>query len=453
MMMRLRRPAALPFVVLMLLAPAGAGAADAVFPEPTELARGSLLVATGATDAAGDSLLVVSGDTDGGPRLLERPGPTAPWGPAMRLRGSVKGPVVAAAGAGAGVMAWRSDRPRRYQSIVALVRDPDVRTWSEPITVSDDDDDGVRHPAVAVNADGYAVLAYNSNTRASHLSLYGAVSVATRNPHATFGTPITVDGIPRAQAPAVAIGPDGRGLVAWIRDRRIWEVDVDAVTGTVGRARPLAPVGRWGSLRVAAGPGATATVVVRGMSGTDLVLYALRRPADGTFARRRFQELDRFRRADYLFVQDIAVAADERGQTTVVWSPESYAGRGFASGVRWARAGEGATAFGRSHDLQPITTLYCPLPTVAAAEGRAAVGWTCSNHRTYRFQTALIGHTTVTGPTTVATGPALPASYSARTMTTATLDATGTTTLFLTRPDPLQPRTSTTNRVLTTTGR
>lgn len=445
----MRRLAALP-LLLLALTPA---AARAAFPAPVELMHGTLLGTASATDAAGDSVLIVTGGA-GGARLLERPGPAAPWGAAVRLRGSAKGPVVAAAGAGAAVGAWRNDRPRRYQSIVAMVRDPGGGVWSDPLTVSDDDADGVRHPAVAVDARGDAVLAYNSGTRASHLSMQGAVTVTTRVPGSAFGQPVVVDDLPHAGAPVVAMGPDGRGLVVWVRDRRIWSADVDALSGTIGRARALTPRGFWSLPHVAAGPGATATVVARETVKTGTVLYAVRRPADGTFAGRRFQVLERFTHEQQRFVQELAVAADDSGRTTVVWSPESFGGPRFTGGIRFAVAGEGSVSFGRARDLVPEDTpLECTRPSVAAAAGRTAIGWTCSDRKTYTFQTALINRYKITGPTTIATGPALPGYYSNQAQILATLDAAGTTTLILNRPDPLQPRTPTTERVLTTTGR
>jgi hypothetical protein len=452
----MRRLAVLPFVVLLVVLPGAAGAAS--FSAPVELAHGGLLGAAAATDAVGDSMVIVTG-ASGRPRLIERPGPLAPWGGGVGLPGrelgGAKGPVVAAAGAGAAVAAWRNDRPRRYQSIVAMVRDPGAVAWAAPATVSGDDANGVRHPAVAVDANGRAVLAYNSDTRTSHLSIQGAVTVQLRQAGGAFGAPLVVDDVPKAGAPAVAIGPDGRGIVAWIRERRVWAVDVDAVRGTVGTAKALSPKGFWSLVHVAAGPGSTATVVVRGVSGTDTVLYAVRRPDGGRFGRRPFQVLERFRRRSERFVQELAVAADETGRTTVVWSPESFGGPRFTAGIRYAVVGAEAASFGRARDLIPEDTkLDCTVPSVAAASGRAALGWTCTNRKTYTFQTALTDDDNITGPTTVVTAPALPTSYiAARPLTLATLDASGTTTLILVRPDPLQPRTPTTERVLTTTGR
>lgn len=454
----MRRLAVLPIV--LLAAAASPAAAQAAFPAPVELAQGGVLGATAAVDAAGDGVAIVTG-ADGGPRLFERSGPAAPWSAGVKLPGrelgGAKGPVVAAAGAGAAVAAWRNDTPHRYQSIVAMVRDPGGGAWAAPATVSDPEANGVRHPAVAIDARGDAVLAYNSNTRTAHLSMMGAVTVALRVPGGGFGQPVVVDEVPNANAPAVAIGPDGRGIVAWVRNRRIWAVDVDAVAGTVGKVKALTPKGRWGLVHVAAGPGSTATVVARGASGVDsgTVLYAVRRPADGSFSGRRFQVLQRFTRKSQTFVQEIAVAADEDGRTTVAWSPESFGHPGgFTSGITFAVAGEGSTSFGRSRALIPSdTTLDCTSPSLAATSGRTAVGWVCSDRKTYTFQTALINRYKITGPTTVATGPALPVSYATRPLTLAGLDSTGTTTLTLMRPDPLQPRTATTERVLTTTGR
>jgi hypothetical protein len=451
----MRRLVVLPLVLLAAAAPAGA--ARAAFPAPVELAHGELLGATAATDPAGDTTVIATG-ADGGPRLLERAAGAAAFGPAVRLPGralgGAKGPVVAAAGEGAAVAGWRNDRPRRYQSIVAMVRDPGGAAWSDPVTVSGAGENGVRHPAVAVDGAGRAVLAYNSDTRASHLSMWGGVTVVLRGAGAGFGEPVVVEDVPRAYAPAVAVGPDGRGIVAWVRSRRVWAVDVDAGAGTVGRVKALSPVGSWSLLHVAAGPGAAATVVVRGRVRGELALLAVRRPAAGTFSGRAFQVLGRFTRSSETTLQDFALAADATGRTTVVWNPQRYGGRAFTGGIAYASAAGDGASFSAPHELVPDDGPNCTLPSVAATAGRAAIGWTCIDRKSYTFQTALVDGANVAGPiTTITTGPALPRYYEARLTILTGLDSTGLTTLTITRPDPLQPNTPITTRLLTTTGR
>ena len=52
---------------------------------------------------------------------------------------------------------------------------------------------GVRHPALAIDPAGDALLAYNSHTRKVHLSLRGAVAIAYRRSGGSFSAPSVVD--------------------------------------------------------------------------------------------------------------------------------------------------------------------------------------------------------------------------------------------------------------------
>jgi hypothetical protein len=415
-----------------------------------------------AVDAAGNAsaILTHSGPTgDGAPRLLSRPGSAAPWAPAVTLPGrdlgGAKGPVVAAAGQGAAVAAWRSDTPKAYASIVAMVRDPGG-TWDAPATVPPADANGVRHPAVAIDGAGRAVLAYNTGTRRTHLSINGGVAVALRARGAsTFGTPVMVDPGKDASAPAVAIAGDGRGLVAWRSDGRLWEVDVDVDRGTVGTPRPLSSGGRlWNELRVAAGPGGAATVVARGTVGQDVALLALRRPAGGSFSGRAFQVVQRFPRASDTWVDSIALASDERGATTLTWSPEAF-GRIDSSGMSVATAGESALAFERPRVLLALgARRFCTGPSLASTSGRAAIAWVCGTSKSYTFQSALLdGGRLVSAPTLAATAPGVPVGYFWKPTVQVGLDAAGATTLFLVRTDPVNAHKATTEHLLTTTSR
>ena len=100
--------------------------AGAAFTAPVELATGSFGLAVVAdADAAGSTTAVVSGGGHG-PRLFERPAAGA-WSAPTSLPGKpagVKGPVLDAAGQGALGIAWRVDKPRRYDGIAVAVRDP-----------------------------------------------------------------------------------------------------------------------------------------------------------------------------------------------------------------------------------------------------------------------------------------------------------------------------------------
>ena len=107
-----------------------------------------------------------------GPRLFERPSGGA-WSAPTPLPGEpqgVAGPVVDAAGNGALGIAWRVDAPRHYAGIAVAMRDPGG-TLGEPTEIAGDDAGGVRHPALAIDPQGDALLAYNTATRQVHLSL------------------------------------------------------------------------------------------------------------------------------------------------------------------------------------------------------------------------------------------------------------------------------------------
>ena len=97
----------------------------------------------------------------------------------------------------------------------------------------------MRHPALAIDPAGDALLAYNSATAKIHLNLRGAISIARRGAGGAFSTPVTVDDA-ASSAPAVAMGSDGSGIVAWTHDRRVYVVSV-APDGTIGRVKGLPP--------------------------------------------------------------------------------------------------------------------------------------------------------------------------------------------------------------------
>ena len=187
------------------------------------------------------------------------------------------------------------------------------------------------------------------------------------------------------------------------------------------------------------------------------MLYAVRRPADGTFAGRRFQVLERFTHEEQRFVQELAVAADDSGRTTRRVEPgETSAGPRFTAGIRFA-VGRGGGA-----DVRPPPATSCPRTRRSTARGRRSPrppaappsAGPARDRKTYTFQTALINRYKIYRPDDRRHRPARSRATTApKPLTLATLDAAGNTTLILTRPDPLQPRTPTTEHVLTTTGR
>jgi hypothetical protein len=376
---------------LLVAALAGAPPASASFSAPVELAAAQFSVAAAAaTDAAGQTTAVVTGA--GAPRLLERPA-GAPWPAPARLPGDprgMKGPVVAAAGQGALGIAWRVDTPRRYTAIQVALRDPGG-ALSTPIVVAGADAGGVRHPALALDPAGDALLAFNAHTRKTHLSQQGAVAVAYRPAHGAFGRPVVVDRDP-SSPPAVALAPDGTGIVAWTHNRRVYAVSIER--GEVGRAKALGGSSGLRSVVAAAGPRGAATIAWIGLRPSDhrYEVRTLRRAPGHAFGSVRVT------RSTRAFIPELVLAADERGQTTAAWAEEDFARKnGITSSVRTATAAPGhafatprALAANGARDNQSLS--------IAAANGRVALAWGYKRDSRHVGVRAAVGPAGALGP-------------------------------------------------------
>jgi hypothetical protein len=394
--------AAAALASVMLASAFGAAAARAAYGPAVALASGSYALAGAhATDAAGTTTAIVTG-SPGGPRLIERAG-GAPWPTGTPLPGptaSVIGPVVAAAGQGTLALAWRVDRPRAYTGIQAAVRDPGG-SLSAPIDIAGADAGGVRHPAVAVDAAGDVLLAYNVDTRASHLNLRGAVAVTYRRPHGSFSAPIVVDRNP-SSAPVVALAPDGTGLVAWSHDRRIYAVSVGA-GGHLGRAKALTPPRGGRGLAVAAARGGDATVAWLDHSPRHYNVRALRRTAGHQFGAAQLVGVSRN------YIGALALASDERGRLTLAWGEDHFGDdhsiglNGITTAIVAADARPGRP-FGVRHSVATAARAYRSSVSVVASSGRVALAWSYVASRRDVGVQAAVGSAAAPGPPqTVAT--------------------------------------------------
>ncbi|HEV7752609.1 MAG TPA: hypothetical protein VGO71_13780 [Baekduia sp.] len=443
---------ALPAVLLACgLSAAASPAAHAAFATPTELAHGAYqLVLDTAADAAGNVTVAVAG-SDGGPRLLTR-GPGEPWAPALPLAGGARrvgDPSVAAAGEGALAMAWRVDTPKKYTGIAVALRDP-RGVLAAPVLVADAAAGGVRHPAVAVDPSGGAVVAYNTGTRASHLSLRGQIAVALRPAGGSFGRPVTLDAELTTQ-PVVALAADGRGIVTWARQRRIYAASLDVVARRVGAVKEIAQAAPVRSLVAAAGPDGEATVAwasrhatgtADGYRSTSWVGVARRVAGARGFA----ATVKLGRGSDS--TMDVALAADEAGMATVAWAPVRYpvdprtgrAGGDPTTTTLRATAAPGKP-FGAPRVLLPRGDVQCVTPTVAAAAGRVALAWTCRRHGGHMDVQAAVGGPSTSTPQTIVGGESgtNPMDAAFQPQVRAALDARGTATLVLVRVEPGSP--------------
>ncbi|MCW2984174.1 MAG: hypothetical protein JWR63_1744, partial [Conexibacter sp.] len=372
------------------------------------------------------------------------------------LAGSPVGPVLAAAGQGAVAAAWRLDKPRKYESIAALAADPGG-ALSTPVVVSPADADGVRHPAVAVGAGGDAVLAYNTNTRAVHLSMRGAIAISLRAHGQGFGEQIMIDRTP-STPPAVAIADDGRGVVAWTRLRRVWAVSFDAAAGTVGDPKAVSGAGPVGGIAAAAGPDGAATIAWRthrrdGRFSRYQVQAVHRAGGAGAFGRTVQTVAEAGRRG---FIREVRLVADEEGLTTLAWAPETFGSdhnvgiNGVTATVQSASLDLDTGRFGRPAIVAPARGKSCFTPALAARAGVAVAAWECRDRtsttvdyarlslpRTAQILSTPLRRNVAFGPIAITIG----------------LDTTGTatiTTTTATQPDATKPLVWT---VLATTGR
>jgi hypothetical protein len=431
----------------VLLAAAVAPPAGAAFAPPVELATGSFGIAVAAdTDAAGSATLLVSG-YGRGPRVIERLSGGA-WSVATRLPGDpagMAGPVVDAAGAGALGIAWRVDKPRSYSGIAVAMRDPGA-TLSEPIEVAGAAAGGVRHPALAIDPAGDALLAYNTATNEVHLNLRGAIAIAHRQSGGSFSEPTVVDSTP-SSPPAVAIAGDGTGVVAWTHDRRVYVVSVDA-KGRIGKVKRFAsPNGVVGLVAAAGENGAATLAWVNHRAGAGTVrsrrsryfVRALSRTAGHAFAATHTVAST----SDY--VRSVGVATDEDGRVTLAWGREHFGddrsvGNGGVTSAVLATTARVGRPFPAPQVVATRGRRYLTPPAVAAANGRVALTWgSVAKRRDLSVQAAVGPPGAIGPPQTVAAKTLQQRSFGPQPLIKGTLAASGTVTVFYVEPSEMQP--------------
>jgi hypothetical protein len=432
--------------VAALVAAAVVTPAHASFGPPVQLAAGSFGIGVAAdTDAAGFTTALVSG-YGRGPRLFERPAGGA-WSPATPLPGNpagMAGPVVDAAGPGALGIAWRVDKPRSYTGIAVALRDPGG-TLSEPIAIAGADAGGVRHPALAIDPAGDALLAYNSATNEVHLNMRGAITITYRKSGGSFAAPTVVDATP-SSAPAVAIGRDGTGVVAWTHDRRVYAVSVGA-DGHIGKVKRFASPDGVVGLVAAAGEGGAATLAWVGHRAgagtlrsprTRYYVRALGRTAGHAFAATRTVATT----TD--FVRTLAVAADDAGRVTLTWGREHFGddrsvGNGGVTSAVLATTAQAGTPFPAPQVVARRGRRYLTSPDVVAAQGRVALIWGSTASRRSVSVQAAVGPTGAIGPPeTVVAKTLKQSSFGPQPLIQATLAPDGTATVFYVEPTEMQ---------------
>ncbi len=357
----------LALVCLVLAAPSAALAAFGAGQPLTDPGPGSF-TAAGAPDGA--QLVVLRPAAGGGvPHLFERVGGGAftDAGPVPGADGRSNSLVVAAsAGSHAGV-AWRQDSPRKYSAVQVLLREP----VGGAVTIAGPDAGGVRYPALGVDGLGGAVLAYSTGTNATHLNQRGRVAIAVRRPGAAWSAPRAVTP-GYASPPAVAVAPNGEGLVAWIRNGRLEIVSV--TNGQIGRVKRLGAASR--EFAIAIGAAGRAVVAWRQRLRGRVAIWASTRAASGVFSRARVLSRPAFSR-------DVAVAVNDDGRALVAFNDEDFTNsrerraRGYNGIYARVFATIGSTRgarFARPQAISPAEG-YASAPRVAAVASGFAAAW------------------------------------------------------------------------------
>src|SRR3954471_5968138 len=382
------------FLIAVLVSAALPAAAHASFTPPQEVAapgrfhRGFMA----ASDATG-RLTVATRSAFDAPRLVERPAPGGAWADLPPIAGIAPrsflfassmaagrdgAPAGGGTGAGAGAGAlWGGCTVARRAGVSMLVAvRPPGGTLLPPVPLAGAAARGVDHPAIAVDAAGDVLIAYETGTQASDLSLEGRIAVAYRPAGRTeFVGPVVVEQV-LGGPPIVSLAADGTGIVAWKRNLGLKTVTIRR-GGRIGRVQTIAK-GVTGHAVVAAGPGSAATAAYRQTVVTRrgklfphrTSVRSVGRPAGGAFGRARTVFAGSGDGAD------LAIAADEDGRVTLAWSVFETVSRGFAPGRVRMAAGRAGRPLGRSHAVAPRDEPAFGEPVALAARaGRVGVAW------------------------------------------------------------------------------
>jgi hypothetical protein len=365
------------FLIVVVLSAALPAAARASFSPPQEAAptgrfhRGFLA----AADATG-RLTVATRSAFDVPRLIERPAAGAAWADlppvaGIAPRSFVSSSAMAAAGNGALAVAWIVSHRFDFSLLVAVR--PPGGALAQPVVLAGPEAGGVDHPAVAVNAAGDVLVAYQTATKASHLRLQGRIAVAYRPAGRSAFGPVVVDRV-LGTPPTVALAADGTGMVAWSRHRTLKAVTVRP-GGAIGRAETILRP-KDGRAVVAVGPRSAATVAY---AVTDTAIHGRRvshhmrvrvvsRPPGGAFGRPRlvFESRNAGR--------DLTIAADEQGRATLAWTDVRVVSRGAGPGRLFAVAGRVGGRFGRPRVVAARED-PADLLSIAARDGHVALSW------------------------------------------------------------------------------
>ncbi len=265
-------------------------------------------------------------------------------------------------------------------ALVALgVPAASATTWNLPasdLSAAGDDADA---PQVAVGPDGTTAVVWTRYDGSRFV-----IEARTRAPGASAYGPVQdlanagSDADRSASKPQVAVAPDGAITVLWARvlvsGYRVQGRTRPAGASDYGPVQDLSDVAVDVSRpEVAVAPDGTTTVVWSRDAGSGFIVEARTRPAGA---------------GDYGPVQDLSdgvegavearVAVARDGATTVVWKRTLTGARGNLVQARTRPAG--ASAFGATQDLSEVVSSGLTPQLAVAPDGTTTVVWTLSDH-------------------------------------------------------------------------
>jgi hypothetical protein len=369
-------------LIAVVVSAALPGAAQASFSPPEQVAAaGAYHRGFGAVADATGRVTIATRSGSAVPRLIERLSGGPAWadlppGLPLARRSYVYKQSISAAGNGALAVARVILGGSRPSTVLVAIRPPGG-TLAPPIAFGGAAARGVNEAAVAIDAAGDVLLAYETAVGRSHLGLQGEIAIAYRPAgRAAFVGPVVVDHV-LGNPPAVALAADGTGVVAWTRRGTLMAASVGR-GGRIGRAEPIARPVSTAHPVVAAGPRSAATVAyrlnettVRGEKITRRsTVRSVDRPPGGTFGRpRRVALVPGLSR-------ELALAADEQGRATLAWTEVAFDERPVARGRVWTAAARAGRPFGRPRFVARRDSPAFGEPvSVAARGGHVALAW------------------------------------------------------------------------------
>ncbi|MGZ6644796.1 MAG: hypothetical protein ACXVFT_23585 [Solirubrobacteraceae bacterium] len=369
-------------VLAALVVPAiGARAAEA--PSPQTLAQNAARAFTAAGDRAGNAVAIAhvlgAAPVGGAPAdvLLARDRGGS-WQPTS-LPGSAGGTsfMTAASGDGAAAVAWRRDVPGGSSAIEATVRQ--LSAFEPAQRIAGPESERALNPAVAVAADGRAIVAFQTADSAAR-PRRPRVAIAIAPPGGPFRTPITVSAS-RAGPPVVAIDSAGRAVVAWVRAGAIEAASVSA-DGRPGRVR-----------RFAAGNRPTHPIVAIAPRGHAVIAWtSAAPPGAGVRAIRIVRRLGTRRFTDPktlaaspkgTFTVSLAATVLDQGRPVVAWSqivsgaasPSAPPSHRSAAGAVWMATMRPSGHDARIRRLSPGGDDVTGAPALAASPDGLVAAW------------------------------------------------------------------------------